>query len=101
MKTKNLLLLGIGIAGGYLLVKRYNQKKAQVANDAAILTQASEAQVKLATTLCEGAWASKSSTIRFASQEAADTAKTTFMTTCVQDEANKAAANISIGTKTK
>jgi hypothetical protein len=101
MKTKNLLLLGVAIAGGYLLFKRYNQNKTKVADDKANLIQASDAQTKVATTLCEGAWSDKSSTARFASAEAAAIAKTNFMTTCIQDEANKAAANKPLGTATK
>jgi hypothetical protein len=101
MKTKNLLLLGVAIAGGYLLYKRYNQNKTKIAEEKANLIAASDAQTKLATTLCEGAWSSKSATAKFASAEAAATAKTNFMTTCIQDEANKAAESKALGTATK
>ena len=101
MKTKNLLLLGVAIAGGYLLYKRYNQNKMNAADEKANLVAATDAQIKVATTLCEGAWMTKSATARYASEEAKNAAKDKFMETCIQDEANKAAANLPLGTKTK
>jgi hypothetical protein len=91
MKTKNLLWFGLGVAIGYVFMKKRWGKKvveplAETVLEATkeITTDVKDTFVDTAkATKCEAEWVKFSSTARFASKEGAEQAKKDFMAKCM------------------
>jgi hypothetical protein len=91
MKAKNLLWFGLGVAIGYVFMKKNWGRKVvkpladtalQVTTDLA--TDVKDTVVDTAkVTKCEAEWVKYASTARFASQEGAEQAKKDFMAKCM------------------
>lgn len=73
MKTKNLLLLGIGVALGYLAFKKYQQNK--------LKTESQPSSISKTQSQCESEWNEKAKTMKL-TQGAMQTAKANFMLSC-------------------
>jgi hypothetical protein len=80
MKTKDLILLAVGVGIGYLSIKTYGRKKAE--------TQAKDMAKDMADTLakktseCQDKWDKQASTMRFA-QGAIEGARANFIAGCL------------------
>ena len=91
MKSKNLLWFGLGIAIGYVFMKKNwgNKIVRPIADTALQATTDLAMDVKdtvvdtAKVTKCEAEWVKFSSTTRFASQEGAEKAKKDFMAKCI------------------
>lgn len=91
MKTKNLLWFGLGVAIGYVFMKKnWGTRVVKPLADTALqattdlATDVKDTVVDTAkVTKCEAEWTKFASTARFASKEGADQAKKDFMATCM------------------
>lgn len=91
MKTKNLLWFGLGVAIGYVFMKKNwgNKVVRPIADTALQVTTDLATDVKdtvvdtTKATKCEAEWVKFASTARFASKEGADQAKKDYMATCM------------------
>ena len=85
MATKDLLLVGSGLALGYLIFKKDLFKRAEKATKdvvAGVTTGVTDV-VNPKQAECEKKWIEYASTIRPASQEALDKMRANFMTSCL------------------
>jgi hypothetical protein len=91
MKTKNLLWFGLGVAIGYVFMKKnWGTRVVKPIADTALqattdlATDVKDTVVDTAkVTKCEAEWIKFSSTARFASQEGAEKSKKDFMAKCM------------------
>jgi hypothetical protein len=91
MKTKNLLWFGLGVAIGYVFMKKNWGRKVVEPLASTVLEATKEVATDVKDTVvdtakvtkCEAEWVKFASTARFASKEGADQAKKEFMATCM------------------
>jgi hypothetical protein len=85
MKAKNLLWFGLGVAIGYVFMKKnWGRKVVKPLADTDLATDVKDTVVDTAkVTKCEAEWVKYASTARFASQEGAEQAKKDFMAKCM------------------
>jgi hypothetical protein len=91
MKTNNLLFFGLGVAIGYVFMKKDWGRKVVEPLASTVIEATKEVATDVKDTVvdtakvtkCEAEWVKFSSTRRFASKEAADQAKKTLMADCM------------------